>query len=102
MRFSQKVWDLCRQVPRGRVTTYKAIAEKLGTRAYRAVGNALNKNPCWPQVPCHRVVGNDGRLKGFALGIDKKAKLLKAEGITFNGGRVDLSRHLFTYTKKLL
>ena len=45
MNFNQRVWNLCKRIPKGKVTTYKLISEKLGTKAYRAVGNALRKNP---------------------------------------------------------
>ena len=92
MSFNQKVWALCARVPKGRVTTYGDIAKALGTKAYRAVGNALNRNPYSPQVPCHRVVGADGSLTGFAGGLGKKQRLLAAEGIALNGGKVDLKR----------
>ena len=90
MSFNEKVWAVCARVPKGRVTTYAAIARKLGTEAYRAVGNAMNKNPYAPRVPCHRVVGSDGSLTGFAAGLEKKKRLLKAEGVTFLKGKVDL------------
>jgi methylated-DNA-[protein]-cysteine S-methyltransferase len=81
MSFNEKVWALCAQVPAGRVTTYGEIARKLGTKAYRAVGNALNKNPYAPAVPCHRVIGSNGALTGFAGGLKKKQAMLLAEGI---------------------
>jgi methylated-DNA-[protein]-cysteine S-methyltransferase len=90
MNFNQKVWAVCACVPKGKVTTYAAIAKKLGTQAYRAVGNALNKNPYAPKVPCHRVVGSDGNLTGFAAGLDKKKRLLQSEGVAFKSGKVDL------------
>ena len=77
--FNQKVWSLTRKIPKGRVTTYKIIAEQLGTKAYRAVGNALNKNHN-PLVPCHRVVRSDGRVGGYNGGTFKKIKLLTQEG----------------------
>jgi methylated-DNA-[protein]-cysteine S-methyltransferase len=70
-----------REVPPGRVTTYREIAHALGTKAYRAVGNAMNKNPYAPEVPCHRVVKSDGGLGGFAYGSVEKIKLLKKEGV---------------------
>ena len=79
--FQQKVWALIQKVPKGKVTTYKAIAEKLGTKAYRAVGQACNKNPYWPQVPCHRVVCADGSVGGFARGVKEKIALLKKEKV---------------------
>ena len=92
MRFDEKVWALTTRVPRGRVVTYAQIARKLGTRAYRAVGGALNRNPYAPDVPCHRVVGAGGRLGGFASGADRKAALLEAEGVEVRHGRIDLTR----------
>jgi methylated-DNA-[protein]-cysteine S-methyltransferase len=92
MTFNEQVWAVCARVPKGKVTTYAAIARKLGTQAYRAVGNAMNKNPYAPKVPCHRVVGSDGSLTGFAAGIEKKKRLLKAEGVEFVNGKVDLKK----------
>ncbi len=96
MSFNQKVWALTARIPEGQVATYASIARKLGTSAYRAVGNALNRNPYSPKVPCHRVVGSNGTLTGFAGGLAKKRRLLLAEGITFAGQRVD-QKHLFTF-----
>lgn len=92
MNFNQKVWALTARVPAGRVTTYGSIAEKLGTRAYRAVGNALNRNPYAPAVPCHRVVGSNGALTGFAGGLKQKRQMLEEEGVPMKGARVDLGR----------
>ncbi len=88
MSFNQKVWAITARIPKGRVISYGDIARLLGTRAYRAVGNALNKNPYAPKVPCHRVVGADGKLTGFATGLNKKHRLLKAEGVAISNGKV--------------
>ncbi len=96
MSFNERVWALTARIPKGAVTTYAAIARKLRTQGYRAVGNALNRNPYAPQVPCHRVVGSDGRLTGFAGGLRTKQKLLESEGIAIRKGKADLSR-LFTF-----
>jgi methylated-DNA-[protein]-cysteine S-methyltransferase len=90
MNFNQKVWALTTRIPRGKVTTYGEIARKLGGNAARAVGNALNRNPYAPQVPCHRVVGSNGDLTGFAGGIPKKRRMLTDEGVAMKGSRVDL------------
>ena len=87
-RFQEKVYNLCKKIPKGKVTTYKIIAEKLGTKAYRAVGNALNKNPYWPKVPCHRVVNSNGFIGGFARGIKNKIKLLKKENIEIKNKKI--------------
>ena len=92
MNFNEKVWALTTQIPRGRVATYGEIARRLQSKGYRAVGNALNKNPLAPAVPCHRVVGSDGSLTGFAGGLAKKRQMLLAEGVALrSGGKVSCS-----------
>ena len=79
--FQQKVYDLVRTIPRGKTMTYTQVAITIGMpKAARAIGNALNKNPFAPEVPCHRVVRSDGSIGGFASGTAKKIKLLKSEG----------------------
>jgi methylated-DNA-[protein]-cysteine S-methyltransferase len=96
--FNEKCYELLMQIPAGKVTTYKTIAEILGTKAYRAVGNAMNKNPNAPQVPCHRVVGSDGKLTGYAFGLDKKMAILKQEGVEVRGNKVvNLEEYLFRF-----
>src|SRR5918993_2308095 len=89
MSFNEKVWALTARIPAGQVRTYASIARELGSKGYRAVGNALNRNPYAPGVPCHRVVGSDGKLTGFAGGLAKKERLLKDEGVEVNRGRAD-------------
>lgn len=93
MNFDQKVWAVTARIPTGRVSTYGEIARKLGTRAYQAVGRALGRNPYAPAVPCHRVVGSNGRLTGFSRGLAAKRRMLWAEGITVRAGRVALEQH---------
>jgi len=100
--FQQKVWAACSRIPRGKVSAYSAIANAIGRpNAARAVGNALNKNPFAPRVPCHRVVRSDGRIGGFARGASAKKKLLEEEGVAVVGrgfeARIDLSRYLFRF-----
>lgn len=98
MTFNQKVWALTARIPRGKITTYAEIARALNTKAYRAVGNALNKNPYAPAVPCHRVVGSTGALTGFAAGLAKKKALLEKEGIEVKDNRVAV-REKFTFSQ---
>ena len=93
--FYRKVYALCKKIPKGKVTTYKILAEKLGTKAYRAVGAAMNRNPYGilncngkDMVPCHRVVASSGHLHGFAHGLRKKAELLRKEGIEIKNGKI--------------
>lgn len=88
LTFSEKVWRLCKKVPKGKVTTYKEIAAAMKTKAYRAAGNALNRNPYSRAVPCHRVVGSKGDLVGFARGLRRKAQLLRKEGIKIENGKI--------------
>lgn len=80
-QFQQEVYDMVRKIPKGSVMTYAQVAKAIGRpKAVRAVGNALNKNPFAPAVPCHRVIRSDGSVGGFAWGSDKKIRLLKKEG----------------------
>ncbi len=90
MTFSQRVWALTVRIPRGRVATYGDLAKKLRSGG-RAVGHALHRNPYAPEVPCHRVVGTDGRLIGYAGGLAAKRRLLEQEGVKVTGDRVDLA-----------
>jgi methylated-DNA-[protein]-cysteine S-methyltransferase len=98
MTFNEKVWALTARIPRGQVTTYGEIARALRTKGYRAVGNALNRNPYAPAVPCHRVVGSDGGLTGFAGGVAAKRRMLAGEGIVLINGKVDL-RQRFKFVR---
>ncbi|MDD4909247.1 MAG: MGMT family protein [Candidatus Omnitrophica bacterium] len=78
--FEKKVYRVVSKIPLGEARSYRWVAAKAGRpRAYRAVGNALNKNPFAPYVPCHRVVRSDGSLGGFARGAAAKNKLLRRE-----------------------
>ena len=97
-KFQKRVYELCKKVPEGKVTTYKILAEKLGTKAYRAVGAALNRNPFAPKVPCYRVVGSNGHLTGFAHGLKKKSEFLRKEGIIVRDFKiVDFNEVLFRF-----
>lgn len=91
--FNERCYELLRKVPKGKVVTYKSLAEAMGTKAYRAVGNAMNKNPYAPEVPCHRVVKTDGSLGGFASGPQKKKEMLTQEGVVIREGVIDLTRY---------
>jgi methylated-DNA-[protein]-cysteine S-methyltransferase len=106
MTFADRVYTLLRQVPRGKVTTYKELARALDTRAYRAVGQALRCNPHAPRVPCHRVIASDGGIGGFhgetrGTHIRRKLALLEAEGVRFTEGKVrDLERRLYRFKRR--
>ena len=88
MDFNERCYRLISKIPAGKVSTYKKIARSLNTKAYRAVGNAMAKNPNPICVPCHRIINSNGSVGGYALGIDKKIKLLKKEGVLISKGKV--------------
>lgn len=87
--FEKDVFGAVKKIPKGRVMTYKGIARKIGcSKAVRAVGNALNKNP-WPiKIPCHKVVKSDGSIGGYKSGAKKKIKLLCDEGVEVKNNKV--------------
>ena len=122
--FNEKCYSILRKVPKGKVTTYGEIARALKSKGCRAVGNAMhrnpygflttanstarlrsrnkkeltvNQNPYAPKVPCHRVVGSDGKMIGFASGIDEKIKMLKREGVEVVNNKVDLTKYLYKF-----
>lgn len=98
MNTSQKVYNLLTQIPKGKVTTYKAIADKLGTKGYQAIGQIVGANPNAPQVPCHRVVKSDGELGGYAFGVDKKIEILTKEGIKITNNKItDFDKKLYRF-----
>lgn len=78
--FQKRVWKILTEIPYGETVSYGDIAEKIGGKRYsRAVGGAVNKNPVLIAVPCHRVIGADGSLTGFADGLTVKKYLLNLE-----------------------
>lgn len=81
------------EIPRGKVSTYKRIAEVVGRpRAYRAVGNVLHKNPLAPVIPCHRVIRSDGKIVGETREeVEARRHLLEEEGVPVVGYRVKIS-----------
>jgi len=99
---ADKVYTLCKKIPKGKVTTYKELGKALNTKAYQAIGQALRKNPYPPIVPCHRVVSSTGHLHGFkgkrsGKALKEKELLLKSEGIQIKKGKIDLSMYCHTF-----
>lgn len=84
-KFQQADWQALQTIPYGETRSYKQIAEQIGNpKACRAVGMANNRNPVMIIVPCHRVVGHDGKMVGYAGGLDTKKYLLELEQRTFS------------------
>jgi methylated-DNA-[protein]-cysteine S-methyltransferase len=91
-KFEKEVLVATFKIPKGKVSTYKRIAEKIGKpNAYRAAGNALHKNPLAPVVPCHRVVKSDGTFGGETKGAESRKRLLVEEGVPIENNRVKIS-----------
>ena len=78
--FRQRVWQALLTIPLGQTVSYGQIARAVGCGSARAVGQAVHNNPIALMIPCHRVVGADGSLTGFAAGLDMKRRLLALEG----------------------
>jgi methylated-DNA-[protein]-cysteine S-methyltransferase len=96
--FEKKVLVATFKIPHGKVSTYKRIAEKVGKpHAYRAVANALHKNPLHPVVPCHRVVRSDGGFGGEKNAAASRRKLVEKEGVVTENGRVKLTDDILFY-----
>jgi methylated-DNA-[protein]-cysteine S-methyltransferase len=90
--FERAVYVATFRIPRGKVCTYKRIAEMIGRpKAYRAVANTLHKNPLHPIVPCHRVVRSDGAFGGEKRGAEERRRQVEEEGVPIVGGKVRLS-----------
>jgi len=82
--FQKKVWEKLCGIPYGKSMTYGDLADQIGKpNAARAVGQAAGKNPVPILIPCHRLLASDGKIGGFAYGLDEKRKLLKHEGIEY-------------------
>jgi len=78
--FQERVWDALLTIPYGKTTSYLELSKQLGdVKAIRAVANANGKNPLWIIVPCHRVIGSDGSLTGYAGGLHRKKWLIEHE-----------------------
>ena len=98
----EKVWQQISKIPRGKVTTYKELANAVDSQAVRAVASAVGKNPYAPRVPCHRVVLSSGKIGKYThpLGVSKKIELLKEEGVFVDskGKVVDFSNKIYRFS----
>jgi O-6-methylguanine DNA methyltransferase len=91
-QFERDVLVATFRIPKGKVSTYKRIAQQIGRpNAYRAVANTLHKNPLWPIVPCHRVVCSDGSFGGPKEDANSRRNSVAKEGIPIKNGKVKLN-----------
>jgi len=99
-KLQQDVWEKLKEIPKGKVTTYKLLANAIGSRAVRAVASAVGKNPYAPNVPCHRVILSSGKIGNYThpQGVKRKIELLKNEGIKIKNGKiVDFEEILYKF-----
>jgi len=98
-KFYEKVWQKCKLIPKGKVTTYKELAKALNTKAYRAVGSALRKNKKPIIIPCHRVINSNGTIGSYKgkKNSKEKIKLLRQEGVNIKNKKIDLRKYLFKF-----
>ncbi|WP_319381602.1 MGMT family protein [Thiomicrorhabdus sp.] len=87
--FNLRCYRLIEQVPPGKICTYADVAHALGSKAYRAVGNAMANNPHPVTTPCHRVVKSNGEIGNYAFGTEAKKTLLEQEGIVIKDNMVE-------------
>jgi methylated-DNA-protein-cysteine methyltransferase-like protein len=99
MNTFDEVYNVVAKVPRGKVTTYGAIAKKIGISNPRVVGYALHVNKDPDHIPCHRVVNRFGEVaNGYAFGgLDVQKQLLEQEGVIFDKGKVPLNKYLYNF-----
>ena len=89
MNASEYTYHLVKQIPKGRVSTYGAVAKALGNKGYaRAAGKYMNKNPDADTMPCFKIVCSDGTLGGFGLGINDKIRRLNEDGVKVEDGKI--------------
>ncbi len=103
MKISEKVYQLCKAIPKGRISTYRDIGKKLEIKSYRAIGQALRRNPNPISTPCHRIVSSSGKIGGFkgktsGEKIKEKIKLLEKEGVKVKNNKiVDFEKVLYKF-----
>jgi methylated-DNA-[protein]-cysteine S-methyltransferase len=103
--FQECVYRAVKMIPRGKVTSYKNIAEHLGCASYRPIGQALRMNPYAPRVPCHRVIASDLTIGGFrgrreGTCVRRKLKLLEKEGVRFKNERLENKNLIYRFDKQ--
>ena len=97
MSFTEKIYNKLKEVPKGKVITYKRLAELVNSKAYRAVGTAMRNNKDPINIPCYKVICSDGSVGNYSAsgGIKKKIKLLREDGIEVKNNKVDLKKYYF-------
>jgi len=98
---AKSCYSLLKKIPKGRITTYKELAHALNTKAYRAIGQILKKNPSQRTISCYRVIKSNGEIGGYCgsspKNIKKKIALLKKDNIHAENNKINLDKYLFKF-----
>ncbi|MAG45645.1 MAG: cysteine methyltransferase [Nanoarchaeota archaeon] len=102
MTLAESIYKLCKQIPKGKISTYKELGKTLNIKAYQAIGRALKKNPDPENTPCFKIIKSNGEIGGYAgkitgKKIEEKIKRLKSEGIEIKQGKIELSKYLHRF-----
>ena len=98
-KFTKKIYAALKKVPKGKVTTYKELAKAVHSKAYRTVGTAMKTNRDPVHIHCYRVVRSDGTVGEYSAtgGTDRKAALLRLDGIEITNGKINLQKYLYRF-----
>lgn len=95
--FQKKVYNALMLIPKGKVTTYKILADFVGCKSSQAIGQALTRNPDAPTVPCHRVIKTDRTIWWYAFWVSEKRSILESEGVYFDTNNILIDPHTLYY-----
>jgi len=98
LKFDEKVYELCKKIPKEKVSTYKEVGDKIGVKCYRAIGQALKRNKDPENIPCFKIIKSNGEIGGYqGKNYREKIKRLEREGIKIVNGKIDLKRFLYKF-----
>lgn len=93
----EKIYQKLKQVPKGKITTYRELAHSINSKAYRLIGTFMKTNKDPKNIPCHKVIKSDGSIGNYSQGIKKKIQLLKKDKIEIKNNKIDLEKYLFKF-----
>ena len=91
----EEVYKKLKEIPRGKIITYKELAKSVNSKAYRTIGTILKTNIDLKNIPCYKVIKSDGGIGKYQKGIKNKIKLLKRDGIKIKNNKIDLKKYLY-------
>ena len=100
--FNEKIYEKLKKVPKGKVISYKKLAESIGSKAYRAVGSAMRNNKDTINIPCYKVIMSTGEIGDYSShgGVKEKIRSLKRDGIKIKNNKIDLGKYGYSFFKR--